>query len=431
MLKSIGWMSLSTVLRMGSGFVLFVIVARQLGVESFGTLSYWMAVAGLATLPVNYGFGLYALREIGRNPAISSALIADTLVAKLALAALMAMVFALSLPWLAERQTIVAWALLAMFFLESFAEHFNAGLRASGAFHVEAKLAVLISFGQLGLVSGVALIAPQLESVALAFFASRFFALLLTCLVYRRGKRLAQADWRGACHRIAQTLRAGLPYAADTVVSTINSTVDVLILQHFAGARAVGQYQAGMRLMQGANAVAPILGNVYIPRISNEYRAGNELDTVLSNLMFKLLISAGLIGAGFAWLGEPLIHLLFGSSYSEVGHLMPWFGLLLLIRHLATSFGVNLTAAGLQKSRVFINVCSLLGLCLTAFALTPKLGAQGLVLALNFAALIVAGAYASIVLKRGLPTGFNRTNGAIFVFSLALIAPRCLATYQS
>lgn len=157
MLKSIGWMSLSTVLRMGSGFVLFVIVARQLGVESFGTLSYWMAVAGLATLPVNYGFGLYALREIGRNPAISSALIADTLVAKLALAALMAMVFALSLPWLAERQTIVAWALLAMFFLESFAEHFNAGLRASGAFHVEAKLAVLISFGQLGLAWSVAL----------------------------------------------------------------------------------------------------------------------------------------------------------------------------------------------------------------------------------------------------------------------------------
>lgn len=425
MLKNVGWMGLSSALRLAGGLLLFALIARRLGAQAFGEFGHAMAMAGMVMLPVNYGFGTYLLREAGRDAAAAEQLLADTLAAKFTILALVMPGFALW-AWVVQLDPLLLWLLFGVFALESFAEQLNSALRARGLFQLEARLAVQTSLLHVLGVGAVALLTASVVAVAAAFAASRLMALLLTLRTTVPHARLSMPALRLGLTRTAATLRAGLPYAADTALATVNNTVDVLILQHFGGHKAVGLYQAGMKLLQGANAMAPVLGNVYIPRVAAEHRVqAGQLPQLVDLLGRKLLGSAALVGLVFAWLGADLIRLLFGDAYAGTATLMPWLGLLLLTRHLATLFGVNLTAAGLQKSRVMVNVLAL-GLMLgAAVLLVPQHGALGLVWSLILASLLVALAYAWTVRRHQLPHGLSTINLGIAVAAALLIGLRC------
>lgn len=375
LLQNIGWMSASTFLRMASGLLTFVIVARILGPEQFGTYMLWMAIASLLGLIVNFGFTPLVLREIGASPDLTKSLMSEVLTARALLAsALLAVVSVIAAFWLDDLGSFLLLALLLAMIADAMTDLFNVGFRATNRYSLETRIATGTSAMQLLAVSSIVWIWSTLEAAALAFLVSRLATLALTWVVQRRYfNGIALISVRLAWQRIHRSFS----YAADFGLQNLFGQIDSLVLHHFLGPIAVGLYQAGIRIFNGVAQIANVLANVFLPSAA---RAASEPE-VFAREALKiqcLFIVSGLVFGLIMTLGAEWIALtLFGSDFAELANILPWLGILFFVRFCAASWGILLTATGQQRYRALMN--GIQWLCVLALApfIVPVWGITG------------------------------------------------------
>lgn len=416
----LGFMAFSTYFRIASQLLIFVLLARILGAEQYGVISYWLSVTTLIAIPINYGFGTQILREAAHSPESLPALLSGMLRAKIWLSLLIGGL--LLLGTLIFPVPAVFWVLLLLSWADSFSEFYNFALRSRGQFAFEARLALATSLLQFSVLA-VALWSREVLPVALAYLCCRGVALVITW----RGARSTLGLERGAVGNPAplfKTLASGLPYAADVAMSTLNNAVDIVILKQLTDLRTVGIYQAGSRLMLGGTTPATVLSNVYLPRVSALDSGGKEYASAIAGMNLKMLLAGGAVSLALALGNELITDLLFGPGYRELAQLLPWFALVLVLRYVAASFGINLTASGHQSVRVLANLGYLATFLGAAFLLVPRYQAVGLLAASACATLALALTYSGYVLARRLPSGIDLGNAGIFVAMIAVICGR-------
>ncbi|MBY0235021.1 MAG: oligosaccharide flippase family protein [Burkholderiaceae bacterium] len=420
-------MTISTALRMGSGFLAFVVIARFIGAEQFGLLSYWMAIAGLMALPVNYGFGMQLLREVGGNREIAPIVMTETVVAKFALSALVFLVAGIACLVLAIPVAVFLLILL-MFVLESFAEHMNFLLRANAEFNIEAKITAISSLISVLMLMGAAIATKSLIAVCLAYVISRLCALGLGLWAVRRFWRFSLVQVCQSVKAIPRVLARGFSYATDVAVGAVNSTLDTILVGSILGTRAVGVYQSGMKLFQGFTSLAPIVSFVYLPELAAAKNAKDLLRLRLqANAMMRKLVLVGGVGAIALCLAPTrLVGLLYGHQYEELAGLLPWFALALLLRFMTAAFGVVLTALGLQAKRALVNAGSVAVLAVGIFLLAAPLGLKGVLVALSLAAFFAFSAYSLLIYRQRIGVGFGAANGLLATPVFALILYRMI-----
>lgn len=153
-------MSITTVSRIAVGLLTFSVVARFLGPEAFGVLMFWMSVATLLSLMVNYGMTPYILKEIGTSPQSTENLLNESLTAKLLLAACLLIIVAVTSVAVADSHRGVLLYLLVAAISDSFVEFFGAGFRARSKFAIETRIATATAFSHAAIVAGVVAIYP-------------------------------------------------------------------------------------------------------------------------------------------------------------------------------------------------------------------------------------------------------------------------------
>lgn len=343
---------LGNFLRLGSGMLVFVLLARWLGPSGFGGFAYWLAVATVATVPVNYGLNTFALREFGARPDERAGVMAAVMAAKQLLSAL---VFLLSLAIgclvLTREQWWLFGPLLVAQMAESFSEFYTLSFRAGSAYRAEATTASVVASAHLGLVLGATWVLGAPHVAATAFALSRVLGLMFTrWRAHQVFKPAGHANWGIA----VSTLRRALAYALEFALSTSYAQLDVLVIEMVAGLRAVGLYQAGMKLVQGASRLAPIMALYVLPRLTRQITAGGASGQEQRHAGLTLLMFCS-VGAGFGGVlalgAKPIADHLFGAAYADLPALLPWFGLLLMLRFTETGMGLVLVAAGLQSRK--------------------------------------------------------------------------------
>lgn len=351
-IRNIGWMGASTALRLGFGFLTFVVLARTLGPHEFGEFMLWLSVATLLALISNYGLTPYLLREIGAAPATARLRMAEVLTAKLILAAVV-LVFGLSaLYWLPRSSAVVFSLLLVTQLADSLTEFLNVGFRATDRFDQEARLTTVSVCVQFFTVLAAVYWTPDATHAAAAFLLSRLMVLALTANAQRKFfKGLHPASAREG---IAVMLRTR-SYAVDFGFQSLFGNVDGLVLTHLVGPAANGIYQAGMRLFNGGAQAATIVSTVFLPRaaaaVADPLRFRQETGRV-----HWVFLAVGLsFGLCLAIMSHQLVRLLYGEAYAELASLLPWLGLLFCIRLFASSWGMLLTSAGAQRYRAVAN----------------------------------------------------------------------------
>jgi O-antigen/teichoic acid export membrane protein len=356
------------------GLLLFLLLARLWGPAQFGLFSFVFSVCALAVLVVDFGFAVYLLREVAAQPAAAPRLIAEAFRAKLVLAALVVVLLALA-TWIAGPQALPPPLVVPLFLtalVMSFADFFVAPLRALGRFDLEAGLVTLANALQFVLAGSVAWLGGSAVLVACAMVVSRCVYLALSWRATHRllpDLRLATPVVTGPMH----TLRRAWPYGVDGMLITVWNQLDVVAVRILFGTQAVGLYSAGQKIVLGVGALAPVVGNVMIPRLS---RQATTRDPAFWRTALKtgaLMASIGAVfGIPLMLFPEQLSHLMFGASYQGLAALLPLFGGVLLLRYVAASAGVVITAAGFQSRRV---VVQLVGLGVVA-SLVPVLAAH-------------------------------------------------------
>lgn len=417
MVKHTFFMALSTALRLLTGVVIFVVMARIWGPEKFGSFMYWFTVTSLAALLVDYGFSQQLMRDVGQDKERASELIAGVMSAKLLLAGGMVVLGALVsfTPWCQEQPVTLFWTLLLTCIAGSFAETFNAVFRGLGQFHEETTIAAWVNFSHFALVAVLLVLDVGVIGVAIGFLLSRVFFLFLALRTYRRLVPATNSVSNANFSDGLRNLKAGFPFAAEAAFTNFQAQADTLIVQHFLGPAAVGVYQAGLRLMQGANTFAQVLSNVYLPAMAGQANEKARLTKLTNRLFLQMLLLGAVCMLVFTVGAKPITNMLYGPQFNALINLMPWFGLLLLMRYVAASHGVTLSAIGLQSTRVGAIAAALTVLFAATYLLIPSFGLLGMLYASILAIGCLYLVYAGTLLTRDISLGINKPNAVLLV----------------
>ena len=385
---------ISTIVRLTTGLVLFIVLAHVWGPERFGTFMYPFTIAGILVKVVDYGFLLQATRDVGRDLSNAHATMTRAHGAKLLLvvpAAAAAYVISILLPG-----DDGFGPLLAILFVDAVANSFllllNVPLRAHRRFDEEARIAGMGNALVFAAVSAAVLAGAGPLAAAGVMACCRAISLLFSWSAYR-GLLGTAPDVHLERQSLRTSLWKGLPFGVHATVGTLNMQVDTLMVQHFLGAGSVGLYQAGMRILLGSLLVADALNGVYLSAMARSSHDRFAL-TKLGERMTRQLLTVGLFGFGCILVAGPwAVRLLFGGRYDALAPLLPFFGLLAFIRYGGVSYGTLLTLADRQAVRV-LAVCSVMviGLALNAL-LIPRFGLMGAVTASITGHLVLYGVY--------------------------------------
>ena len=413
---------ITTVVRLTTGVVLFVVLAYVWGPERFGVFMYPFTIAGILVKLVDYGFLLQVARDVGRRPSEAHATMSRALGAKLLLvipAAVASYAIASLLPGANGFGALLA-ILLADAVLNSFGQFLNIPLRALGRFDEEARIA---AFGNALVFAAVAaaVLTGRGPLVAAAVMAgSRALCLLFWWNAYRG---LLGAAPRAIIerHSLRASLWVGLPFCVHATVGTLNMQLDTLMVQHYLGAPYVGLYQAGMRLLLGVLLVADALNSVYLSAMARSSQDRVELSR-LGQRMTRQLLTVGLLGfGGIIAAGPWAVRLLFGGRYDALAPLLPLFGLLAFLRYAGVSYGTLLTIADRQAVRVFaVCVVTVLGLALNVL-LIPRFGLTGAISASIIGHLVLYAVYVHAARKDVGGILIDRRSGILLCMAGAIV----------
>lgn len=356
------------------GLVLFVILARLWGPAKFGLFTFVFSFTALLVLLVDFGFHLYLLREVAMNPSRAAKLISDSFRAKCVLAAgstgigicLIAVIGPNILPPdLAAPLFLTALAL-------SFSELFAAPLRALGHFDQEAIVVAISNLVQFTLVGITAWYGGDVVHVAWAMLISRTIFLALAYRQIRQVVPLLNLRGSIASGSIG-TLRRVWTYGAEATFILAWTQLDIVAVRALFGTEVVGTYSAGQKIVGGLCALTAVTGNVMIPRLS---RLAIGLDAAFWTMARNTILIMALIGTflalPFVLFSSQLIDLLYGHSFRNLIEIMPYLGVVLILRYTNTGASAAAIAAGLYRTRI---LAPLLGLLSTAALIPVIIGA--------------------------------------------------------
>lgn len=419
-LKNTIFMSISTFSRLLSGVVLFVVLARMLGLEDFGKLMYCFSLATLMTLLVDYGFTNKLLKEISATPEKVKRIMGRALMVKAFLTFILVLFYILlsQFSFIDPSEQALLEMMLIATLLVSFGDFINVAFRSVGLFHEETKVVIVASLIHFLVVIVIVFSGGGVVDVALGFVFSRLIYFLLCWWAYQRilGGFLFPKKRRWAY--IYKTLNVGKLYALDVWLVNSIQHLDTILINYYLGNSAVGLYQAGMNIVRGLEQLGQVLANVYIPAL-----AKGKLNVVSFKLLacklHLLLLVPGLFFLFVLGFGSQYIpSLIYGEQFSELSSLLPYLGLFLLLRYIAVSQGVLLVVSNLQRVRVWGLLAGLFVMLVISPYFLSAIGLLGMVITqLSIVALLTLY-YTSMLLYKKIPTGM--TYMSLFIGGLGL-----------
>jgi O-antigen/teichoic acid export membrane protein len=405
-------MGLSTLLRLLTGVVVFIVLARAWGPEKFGVFMYGFTLTTLVSLIADYGFSQQLMREVAAAPAHFARVLAAVMSAKIMIVSILvlgAIGMTIFNGGTAEANAVL-WVLLLGGLIGSFAETYIAVFRGLRKFHEETVTMAWVNVLHLITICVLLWLGVGVLGVAWGILMSRLVFLVLSWRTFRRLHPEGNRFQVGGIEDGWAYVKSGFPFAAESGFTNFQSQADTLIVNYFLGPVAVGVYQAGLRLMQGANSFAQVLSNVYMTAMAGKLDDMHALRVFGNRLFYQMLLIGAACFLLFTLGAAPITTLLYGPRYSALAELMPWFGLVLLARYVAASHGVILSAIGLQSFRVLAIGGALTVLFITTALLIPHFKLKGMLFASLAAVVTLDLLYVLTLSMRNLPRGLSLRN---------------------
>ena len=293
---NLGWLVGERAVRFVLGVVVGFIVARHLGPERLGILSYCVAIATLLSGIAGLGLDAVVKRDLLQARGDESTLLASAAVLRLLagiFSVLVVFIVARSANTTEEQRlfTILAVTLFQPAWIVS-----DLWLQA----HLRAKLSVIAQTLALALTAGVRLVLVMQDAPVSGFAWAMVVEAILTAvgivwLARRAGLHFA---WRAATTATMRRLfKEAWPLMFAGLAVTLYMKIDEVMLRHLAGAAAVGVYSAATRLTEiwyffpialGASLLPALLrardrgGQAYGERLQHYYDVNAALAYALS-----------------------------------------------------------------------------------------------------------------------------------------------------
>jgi len=384
-------------------FFTYILIARFMGVERFGQLSFGLSFVGLFAVCLDFGLSELLIRDVaGRIGELSNKYINNILSAKLVLTIVSYILIAiLGLIFLQNPQIRIAILVLALCLaLDSFTLFFRCIFRLFERMEFEALSLISEAILKLGFVFialrffgiGVLNVVYALLMVSLAIF-------ILTTII--SAIRFVMPKFRFDYIFVVNLFKKSLPFAFLIFFGVVNFKITIVIVSHLLDYIYAGWYSAAVRLIEPILIIPVTVAVAIFPTISRLYKdSKEEVITLLYRTSLKILflMSIGIILLLNIFAGK-IILFVFGKEYlNAIGplrilslSLIPFFLKFFLERFILALHKPNIIISSYILGTLIVIIASII--------LIGKIGYMGAGIALVLSEFFIVG-YNIISIKR-------------------------------
>lgn len=414
-ISNTGWLFADNILRMGVGLLVGVWVARYLGPEQFGQLSYALAFTALFSSVASLGLDGIVVRNIVRDPSCKEETLGTAFLLKI----------------IGGSATFVL-TMAAIFMLRPAdgLTHWLVGIIAAGTIfqafdtidfwfqsQVQSKYTVLAKNTAFIICSIIKIACLIAKAPLIAFAWIALFEIITGStglIVAYKSRRGYLGEWRGSLNRARELLKDSWPLIFSGIVSMVYMRIDQVMLGEMAGNEEVGIYSAAVRLAEVWYFIPMTVVSSVFPSIVEARTMGEELFYErLQKLYNMMALLAYAIAIPVTLLSGWLVKMLFGDAYGRAGFMLAgliWAGLFVNMGVARSSFLTSMNWTRVHLMTVFLGC--VLNVALN-FLLIPQYGGMGAVIATCVAYWFAAHG-ACLVYKPLYKTGYMLTKAMIY-----------------
>ena len=300
------------------GFFYVMYIARYLGAEGFGILSFALAFTGIFSVFSDLGLGSLTIREVARDKSLAGKYFGNITVIKIILVIITFGLITITINLLGyPKQTVkVVYFLALSVILSSFSNIFNSIFQAYEKMEYQSLGQILSS--ALMLSGALFAISHGLDVIG---FASIYFLVSAVALGYS----FAVYTWKFSLPKLEidwnfwkPTIKEALPFFLSAVVDIIAFKIDIIMLSMMKGDMVVGWYSAAYRLIEALMFIPATFAGAIYPVLSNFYVSSQESLKLIYKKSFKYLFIVGLpIAVGTTILAHKIILFIYKSSFTH------------------------------------------------------------------------------------------------------------------
>jgi len=376
------WLMAERIIRMTVALFVGVYVARYLGPERFGLLSYANSFVGLFLALATLGLDSIVIRELVKNPETRNELLGTAFGLKIFGTILMWFFILVSVPITEnDNQTNIFIAILSFAILFQVFNVIDFNYQAE----VKSKYVVKVQFFQLIFSSSTKLFlifikAPLLWFVWVYCFDTFLLAIgLVVIYMIKSGNFLL---WRWKWEFARTLMRDSWPLILSGIIVSIYVNIDQVMIKHMIDEQAVGIYAIATRISTAWYFIPIAITSSMFPAILNaKYNNSSIYQQRLQALYDILVWLAILIAIVILCLSESIIDLLVGQEYAPAASVLS----IAIIAGIFTNIGlINNKFFEAENRQIDILYRSLLGVSVNIFLniiLIKKYGVYGAAMA--------------------------------------------------
>lgn len=398
--KNIFFSTITCGLRFIFSSLVFIIMARGLGVEEFGKFTFALSFIGIFLVLLDYGFHPLIIKEVAVSSNNALRISNDILTGKIILLVILTFVLftvleVMSYP--AETKIIVFILWLAII-LYSFGQVFNAIFRGLNQFQYETYPTVLFNGIQFFLILTFLWLNFKTVAVAFAYLISRI--IYFSVSLYLVHKKCGRLSWKFDFLKGIKVVKDTFPFGIQAILTTLYAQLDTVFLAHFKGNTEVGYYQAAIRIVMATMVIYDIIASPYFPVISKKIKTDREgfqkYSIALNKYMF---LTGGTIAAFLFLFSDIFIRLIYGEQYMPSIFIMQLLAGVIFLRFVGAAYADILTAADNQKLRAIGAAVALVINVILNLILIPMYGAIGAAIANIITYIVLDAIYVFFVIK--------------------------------
>jgi O-antigen/teichoic acid export membrane protein len=297
-------------------FFYTIYIARYLGANGYGVLSFALAFSGIFSVLVELGLSTYTVREVARDKSLAKKFIGNTLLIKIILSVLtfILIVLSVNLNGYPQNTTIVIYLISLSVILTSVSGIFYSIFQAFEEMEYQSLGQILNSiimfFGVfLGIYLGFGVIGFSLIYL-IASMTIVVYSLIICSNKFSIPKiEFDKEFWK-------KTIKESLPFGLTGISVMLYIYVDSVLLSILQNNEVVGWYNAAYRLVLFLIFI-PNTINIAIFPLMSQYHISSPISLrKINEKYFKFMITLGIpIGVGVTLLADKIILLIFGTGY--------------------------------------------------------------------------------------------------------------------
>ena len=297
--------------------LLFIYIARKLGDEDFGKLSFAYSFVGICFIVADFGLSTLLIRNVSREKELTREYVGNILALKIVLSFICISVIGLFVLFTDYPADIITLLLIfgAVMFFKALIDFYCAIFNAYERIDIEAFLkgtnhillflsgivVLTMGFGLFGL-ANVFLVAYLISSIIGFYLVCIYIKKIRICFNMRFWKYI---------------LRESLPLALTVIFTVIYFKIDVVMLSIIRGNNSeIGWYSAAMRLVELMGVMPALVVSALFPIVSGLHRESIDSLRKVYKTSFRYLVVIALpIAVGTLLLSEHLIYTIYGEEY--------------------------------------------------------------------------------------------------------------------